>query len=629
MAKSVASIHRRNGYSEGSYTYFPVVVIGAGVSGIAMGCRLKQVLGFDQFRIFERQSGIGGTWWINTYPGVACDVPSLFYSFSFAPKKDWSTILAPRLEFVQYLTDVCEKFKIIDKIQLNTDVRQLRWLEDEEEWEVTLAYLAPGTGDLSERERQAKVAAEGEHSVYLTIEIVRAKIVVSAVGGLVEPNAWPKDVPGIDTFEGDIIHTARWKKDVDLRGKDVIVIGTGCSAAQVVPELIKPSINVKSVTQLMRTPPWVVPNLVPPDKLAMWEKYSPTLLQNIPGLARFIRCWIFCHTELEFFRTFSRSEFARRRRSWMQEQLLSYMRKTVPEKYHEILTPNYSLGCKRRIFDPGWFRSLHAPNVKLTTLPLRSVQPKGVTLGPGRNYPPMSQTDSKVSTDEVQLPADAIILANGYQTNTWLHPLRVQGRGGIDLQGLWDERGGPQAYMGTAMDKFPNFFIIFGPNTATGHSSVILATENMVNYALKFIAPILKGEVSTYEVKEEAERDWTNTIQAALKETVFQAGGCVSWYSTENGWNSIIYPFSQIDFTLRCMFPVWSHWSAKYTRKGRMRLVLRRVVLLAAVSALVWLGRRPAGLPGWTGIALAAADSVVAVAQGALRRARGLLLQIA
>lgn len=154
----------------------------------------------------------------------------------------------------------------------------------------------------------------------------------------------------------------------------------------------------------------------------------------------------------------------------------------------------------------------------------------------------MSQTVSKVSTDEVQLPADAIILANGYQTNTWLHPLRVQGRGGIDLQGLWDERGGPQAYMGTAMDKFPNFFIIFGPNTATGHSSVILATENMVNYALKFIAPILKGEVSTYEVKEEAERDWTNTIQAALKETVFQAGGCVSWYSTENGWNSIIYP---------------------------------------------------------------------------------------
>lgn len=375
-------------------------------------------------------------------------------------------------------------------------------------------------------------------------ETVRAKIVVSGVGGLVEPKTWPKDIPGIENFEGDIIHTARWNHQVDLRGKDVVVIGSGCSAAQVVPELVSPRINAKSVTQLMRTPPWVQPDLIPPALMPAWERYSPVLMRNVPGLALLLRIVIFLLAELDFFQMFLDNGFGRRRRPVIEKRFMDNMRAHVPAKYHEILTPNYSLGCKRRIINNDWYRSLQSPRVKLTTLPLTSVQSNSVTIGPGSHYPPPShKTNGNVLSTEIrQVPADAIILANGYQTNKFLHPLRVVGKDGKSLDEVWDERGGAQAYMNIAMDKFPNFFMIFGPNSATGHTSVIFASENAINYSLKFIKPILDGIVSTYEVTEEAERNWTNKLQSALQNTVFKRGGCLSWYQTEGGWNSSTYP---------------------------------------------------------------------------------------
>jgi len=153
---------------------------------------------------------------------------------------------------------------------------------------------------------------------------------------------------------------------------------------------------------------------------------------------------------------------------------------------------------------------------------------------------------------------------------------------------VWADRGGDQAYMGTAMDGFPNFFMIFGPNTATGHSSVILASENMVNYALKFIGPVLRGEVDTYEVKESAERKWTSDLQAELKNSVFLSGGCRSWYNDPSGWNATVYPRTQVDFTLRCMFPRWDHWTAEYTRKGRVRLTLGRILKLFGLAVALY-----------------------------------------
>jgi cation diffusion facilitator CzcD-associated flavoprotein CzcO len=554
---SVASIHKRHVYGKDAHTYYPVLIVGAGESGVAMGCRLKEVLGTDQFRIFERQSGIGGTWWINRYPGAACDMyvsadqadiksdlterqtsPALFYSFSFAPKKDWSTLHPSGPEIAQYLADVCEKYQIVDKIQFHTDVRELRWIEEDEEWEVLLSHLVPGTGDLSSFEREQLAADKGVYSVYVKNEIVRAKVVVSGVGGLVEPKTWPKAIPGIEDFEGEIMHTARWDSDIDLQDKNVIMFGSGCSAAQVVPELIKPEANVRSITQLMRTPPWVQPDLLPPHLLVHWDKWMPRLTTYVPGLARFLRHNLFWMLEHNFFAMFTDTAYGRMMRPKLEKAFLDHMHEVAPKEYHEMLTPNYSLGCKRRIIDGTWYRSLHSPKVTLTTQPLTRIHARSVTIGPGHYYPPGNDSDDEAR----EIPADVILLGNGFETNQWLHPLKVIGRGRKKMEDLWEARGGAQAYQGIAMDHFPNFFMLFGPNTATGHTSVIFATENAVNYSLKFIKPILNGQVSSYEVKEEAELAWTKNVQDQLQKTVFRRGDCSSWYITADGWNSSTYP---------------------------------------------------------------------------------------
>lgn len=250
-----------------------------------------------------------------------------------------------------------------------------------------------------------------------------------------------------------------------------------------------------------------------------------------------MRTMIFLGMEYDF-RLFGGEDYHEKERSKIEAQLLQHLKQTVPERYHEMLTPDYGVGCKRRIFDATWFPGLNDPKIELTTLPLTSVHERGVTLGPGRTYPDPKKANSKVPADKRTLPADVIILANGFDTTKWLHPLAVKGRGGKDLVETMDERGGPQAYLGTAMDGFPNFFILFGPNTATGHSSVILASENMVNYSLKLIRMILRGDVETVEVKQEAEVRYTRDIQEKLSKTVWMSGGCQSWYYTADGWNS-------------------------------------------------------------------------------------------
>ena len=443
---------------------------------------------------------------------------------------------------MEYLQGICNRYQLNDKIQLNTDVTEMRWLEDEELWEVQLTHLVAGAGDLSSKDRQQRVRDQGQESVYLRQEMVRAKIVISAVGGLVEPNAIPDSIPGRENFAGRVFHSARWDNDVDLNDKDVVVLGTGCSAIQFVPLLTKAPFNAKSVTQVMRSPPWVVPRPVPPFGNDKWEKWTPILFRSIPGLGRLLRTFLFLTTEMIFYDLFPDTPRVQKKRKETEKDLIRWMREKVPEKYHEILTPNYSYGCKRRIFDVAWFASLHDPKIELTTQPFTSLQTRGVTLGPGRTYPESKDTSGKVPTDQVQIPADVVILANGFDLTTWLHPLKIRGKGGRLMQDVWDERGGAQAYMGATMDGFPNFFMIFGPNTATGHSSVLLATENMVEYSLKFIKQILSDDVKTIEVKKEAEMAWTKKLQEGLEKTVFNSGACRSWYRTASGWNSTAYP---------------------------------------------------------------------------------------
>jgi cation diffusion facilitator CzcD-associated flavoprotein CzcO len=440
---------------------------------------------------------------------------------------------------VRYYHEVCEKFQITDKIELNTDTEQCRWLEDEQLWEVSIRRMTAGMGDLSAKDRQKVVDEKGEAAVYTDSEVIKAKVVVSCVGGLVEPRGWPDEIQGIENFKGKMFHSARWDETVDFTDKNVVVVGTGCSSAQLVPRLPNAPFNAKSVTQLMRSPPWVVNAVSAPGGDKWWEQNGPKLLRNIPGLKELLRFFIFFAAEGEFKKLFPNTPYAEKHRKIYEEKVLKHLHKTVPEKYHKIMTPDYGVGCKRRIFDKRWLQSLNSEKIDLTTQPLNCVTENGVVIGPGATYPPNA---SEKDYPEKEIPADIIVLANGFDTTRWLHPLKVVGREGKDLVQVMEERGGPQVYQGTAMDAFPNFFLIFGPNTATGHSSVVMASENMVGYSLKFIKLILDGEAKSVEVKKEAEIAYTAEMQEALKDTVWKSGGCSSWYINKDGWNSTVYP---------------------------------------------------------------------------------------
>lgn len=426
---------------------------------------------------------------------------------------------------MKYLYDVAEKYRIIDKIQLDTDITELHYVEEDQEWEVSLSHLLPGLGDLSTNQRSKR------DCVCVKQEIVRAKIVASCVGILVEPNAWPNSVQGQDVFEGDIIHSARWPNDAILEGKDVIVVGTGCSAAQIVPSLLQA--KVKTITQIMRTPPWVERRIDEPFGKEAYARYAPTLFHFFPMLGYAMRSVIYLFTEFLWATVLQKNNV--KFRSKFEDALLVHMRSKVPEKYHKIMKPDYTYGCKRRVFDSDWLESMNSPKFMLTIQRLQKVEARTVTLG--STDPEESES---VQPLEILLSADMIVLANGFEATRFLHPLKVFGRKGVVIHDLWNERGGAQPYMGTAIDGFPNFFMTVGPNTFVGHFSVIFGIESTVGYILKIISPVLKGEASLVGPRKEATLRWTADIQRAMANTIFT--GCKSWYKDERGWNSTMYP---------------------------------------------------------------------------------------
>lgn len=465
--------------------------------------------------------------------------PTVFYSFSWDPFFTAPSLFPDGRTMVAYLHRVAAKNGIQDKVQLNTDIEECVWSETEQLWTVTLVHLAPGMGDLSAKDRAARVAAHGADAVVLRRETVKAKVLVSCVGALVEPKAMPDYIPGSQDFKGDIFHAARWNHAVDLTDKNVVVIGTGSSAIQIVPSILKPPYNVKSVTQLMKTPPWVVPKSKEPGGKEAFAKTGPTVFKYAPFLGWMLREFTAYNGEKEWFLRFADWKYSDYFRTQAEQQQLARMKRHAPAKYHDILTPNFRIGCKRRIFDNYWYRSLNNDKVRLTTKKITRITRTGIVLGPEKHYPPNAPADAA----EEEVAADIIVLANGYETTTWLHPLILRGKGGREIHDVWTERGGPQAYLSTAMDGFPNAFMIIGPNSITGTSSIILQTENMVLHTLQMIKPLLQGDARVVEVKESAQRAYTARIQRDLKQTVFHTGGCGSWYvDPKTKWNPNTYP---------------------------------------------------------------------------------------
>ncbi|KAL4862954.1 hypothetical protein BDV12DRAFT_178125 [Aspergillus spectabilis] len=470
-----------------------VIIIGGGVSGIAMACRLRRHFNLNDYCIYDRQTGLGGTWWANTYPGCAVDIPGFCYSYSFAPNPNFTQMFPPQEEILNYLTSVVRQYRVDQHFTGGVEWTGATWNEKTQTWLVTLENI----------ETKQVFAQE-------------CQILISAVGGLVNPQELK--IPGAETFRGEIIHTARWKAGADLTDKHVAVIGNGASAAQLVPAIIH---QAKSVTQFMRTPHHIVN--------ASNHQISPewrVLLRRIPLLLYLIRLILFLYMEITWFR-FQNNKLGKIGRASVENKSRNYVQDTAPESYWDLLIPTYEFGCRRRIFDRGYLSTLHSPNMHLTNTPITSITPTGIITSSGE-----------------EIPIDTILLANGFALTHY--NVDIRGRHGKTREQHWKEYGHKATYKSIAMAEFPNFFYVLGPNSGRLYTSTIQIIESEVEMVIKAIRPILLNQASAVEVKATSERAYDAKLHQAIDKTV-HSSLCGSYFidqTTDKNW--FVYPWSSL-----------------------------------------------------------------------------------
>ncbi len=458
-----------------------VAVIGSGFSGIGTAVRLKQQ-GIEDFVLLERAGSVGGTWRDNTYPGCACDVPSHLYSFSFAPDPDWSHVYGRQPEIRAYLEKVTDDFGVRPHVHTDTDLVSGTWDDTVMRWR-----LETSRGPLT------------------------ADVLVSGCGGLVEP-AFP-DVPGVEDFTGPAFHSARWDHDVDLTGKRVAVIGTGASAIQFVPA-IQPQVGTLLLFQ--RTPPWIVPRLdwAYPE----WQK---ALLRTVPGALKANRLRQYWFREWNLLAFTGKGKL----RAVAEKEARKHLDKQVPDpELRATLTPDYAMGCKRVLVSNDYLPAVSQPNVELVTSGITRVTPTGV-----------------VDADGVERAVDMIVYGTGFHVMDIPLAHRLTGRDGRTLAEEWAKTGA-EAHRGTTVAGFPNLFLLLGPNTALGHSSVVFMIEAQIAYVLDALRALETYGVRALEVRREAQDAYNVALQEQLDSTVWNQGGCRAWYRDASGKNFTLWP---------------------------------------------------------------------------------------
>jgi len=448
-----------------------IVIVGAGISGLCLAMRLK-TLGFDSLTILEKSHDIGGTWLDNTYPGCGCDVPSMLYSFSFALNTDWSRKYAPQAEILQYFRDCCERFAIRPHIQFGTAVSTARWDEDRSHWTVTT--------DAG--------------------ETIDCDFFVSAVGQLSRP-ALPA-IEGIDSFRGPAFHAARWDHAFDARDKRIAVIGNGASAVQIVPKLAH---RARQVSVLQRSANWILHRhdhryTRPWRWFYRWVPFAARLQRLLMYL--FFELRILCYNR----RTLLNNCFT----AWARFR----MRRAAPEKLHSQLIPQFPAGCKRVLLSNDYLQALHHENVQLVTDPIERITPEGIRTSTG------------------DLPLDAIVYATGFKASEFLYPMEILGRDGIRLNETWKRR--PLTYLGILAPEFPNFFMLYGPNTNLGHNSIIFMVECQVRFILRCLKLLARRDCGVLEVRRDATEEFDQMLQRHLRKKVWN-GWVASWYKTDQG----------------------------------------------------------------------------------------------
>ncbi|MEU1996159.1 NAD(P)/FAD-dependent oxidoreductase [Nocardia gamkensis] len=460
------------------------IIIGSGFAGLGLAIRLTQQ-GRNDFLVLERGSDVGGTWRDNTYPGAACDVPSHLYSYSFALNPDWSRSFSKQGEIQQYIQDVSKRYDVRDKHVFGCDVTSARWNTETALWEIE--------------------SSKGSFT---------ADTVVSAVGALCEP-ALP-DIKGINDFEGETFHSARWNHDADLTGKRVAIIGTGASAIQIVPAI---AAKVGHLDVYQRTAPWLLPRLDRP-----YTKAERLAFKHVPGLQRLSRAAIYAARETQvvglakvpaLMQVFEAIAKAKLRYEIRDPQLRAKV------------TPNFRIGCKRMLISNDYYPALARPNVDVVTDGIAEVR-----------------ANSIVTEDGTEREIDALIVATGFHVTDSPTYETIFGRDGRTLSEVFDEIG-QQGYKGSTIANFPNMFFLLGPNVGLGHTSMVYMIESQINYVADALATIDRLDLRTVEVRRDVQDAYNKDLQAKLAGSVWLTGGCSSWYLDKHGNNTTLWP----DFT--------------------------------------------------------------------------------
>ena len=456
------------------------IIVGAGFAGLGMAIALRKQ-GIRNFLVLEKAQDIGGVWRDNNYPGAACDVPSHLYSFSFELHPNWSRTFAPQAEIHEYLRHCGRKYEILPHIRFSCEVSEARFDEKTAVWTVVLR--------------------DGSQ--------LRSRLFIVGTGQLNRPT-YPK-VPGIEHFKGRYFHSSNWDHSYSLAGRSIAVIGTGASAIQFVPAIAD---QVGQLKVFQRSAPFILPRAD-----YAYSNRLKSLFKSVPWLMRLYRLLIFLQHDIR--------KPAFTNRQWLMKYVIEkpfrklLSAQVTDQALQARMLPDYPAGCKRILLSSNYLATFSKPHVELVTQGIQTITADGIQ-----------------TTDGTHHPADAIIYGTGFAATEFLAPMRITGVGNLDLNTAWKD--GAQAYLGIAVPSFPNFFILYGPNTNLGHNSIVYMLESQIAHVMRCIRAMRERHSDTIEVGTEAHQIFNAGIQTRLAKAVWSR--CQSWYTDSNGRSTTNWP---------------------------------------------------------------------------------------